>query len=262
MEERVCVYVPRKMTVSPSSRKDRVSPFGNWSGFVPFQLNSNIDPNSVGSYLNKWMSVQSRSQSSLFFSCVEWVSQQRDDIWRTGPEIVPVPRRSPGCILQPPEAWCVSCCLIDQCKYFILDFAIKWGFVILAVCSHTSRTMSKWHVGIGSWVQKKFKGLDRCGFVKTQKTFFTFNLTEWVKIWFCVCVLEDKEAALVLVSRCEDETVLELPTLRSRERLSLRSSFHWMDPEEHIPTLEYHELTKIHSTQRTEVRKPFKPKDK
>ena len=72
--------------LSPSSRNVRLAPPGSSTGSVPFQL--------ISSRLPRW-----------FFS---------------GPEMVPLPRRSPTFIAQPEEAWCINCCTEDQYMYLKL----------------------------------------------------------------------------------------------------------------------------------------------
>jgi hypothetical protein len=86
--------------------------------------------------------------------------------------------------------------------------------------------MTCWYWFLSSEKIQRFRSLWFCQDSKDFLYFQFDRMSENMILCVCVCVLEDKEAALVLVSRCEDETVLELPTLRSRERLSLRSSFH------------------------------------
>src|SRR5215470_4562144 len=93
---------------SPSSRNERLTPPSSITGSVPFQL--------ISSRLPRWS-----------FS---------------GPEMVPLPSRSPTFMAQPDEAWCTSCCTDDQYMYLKLVRQIVCGAFIDETHNDTSSSMS------------------------------------------------------------------------------------------------------------------------
>mmetsp|Transcript_8503 Transcript_8503/g.20179 ORF Transcript_8503/g.20179 Transcript_8503/m.20179 type:complete len:227 (+) Transcript_8503:105-785(+) len=86
----------------------RSEPLSSLTGVVPFQASSSMEPRESA----------------------------------VGPEMVPVPSRSPVRMLQPLTEWCTSCCLHDQYMYLRLERDTTWSAAMSAARSATSRRTS------------------------------------------------------------------------------------------------------------------------